>query len=1052
MLLNRVVALATLTVLHRGCVLALPNGELLGPRAECKPYKIVEGDSCSKIASDRCGNIKLDDLYKYNSGLKDKCNNLKYILVESGDYCYKIAKERCNIEPEQLYKFNGGGSDAFCSTIVPKQPLCCTKGKLPDLRPKKNADGTCFVHSVAKDEVCGSIAGANFLTVKELESFNVGKTWGFAGCSRLMPNQRICLSDGTPPVPAEIPGIDCGPQKPGTNLTKMPADGKIADLNPCPLNTCCNTWGFCGTTPEFCVDTTVDKTPGTAKNGTAGCISNCGLDIVNNKNPPKTFGKIGYFESWNPYSRGCLNMDVTDVPKSGGGYTHLHFAFGNITEDFQISMSGVQDQWDKFVKMQGIHKVVAFGGWAFSNEPSTNHIIRNGVKPGNRDKFAKNVADFIKNNNLDGVDFDWEYPGATDIEGSDPGSPEDGPNYYRFLSTLRGLLGTGKTISFAAPASYWYLKNFPVKQMAQVVDYIVYMTYDLHGQWDVGNKYAVEGCEAGNCLRSHVNKTETMYSLAMVTKAGVPANKIFVGVSSYGRSFKMADAKCRGPMCTFLGGRNKSQAKPGECTETAGYIADAEIRQIQAIANAGFSDADAYQSLYDSDSDSDIFIYNNDEWVAWMDTQTKQRRTDLYKPLGFAGTSDWAVDLQNDYSSSDYNDTDWDGALDLSITCNLDKTYGSLDDLDKDAQSMYPKCVAMKAVNVLSGMLKTSFDGYDDAASGYDGLYPTYEKYIKDTMNERLTQWMYDDKDGKKPGYTYYRCYAAPGALYPTRKDATDADCSNLPGKNGDDYTYWFERRDDQKKAWEDSLSAAGFDPDWLDLNSEFETTDGIDNCPITEGTTSCITTNLRYFGFPRRKDNVDIPNPKDVVDAARKNLTALEDEYSSMYIDIATDSWDGTLEDAMEILAVPVFMLRDAIQSMKDVKDMAKKINDQNKKDLILKIVEGILFLIPFAGGAAGAFGRAGAMIGRFMSALDAGGNAALSIYSMIDNPDMAPVAILGMLLGALGTPTGSTYRKLGKVKHDMTPDMKKSMGKSFAELNPKVESISGKMCKKTK
>lgn len=27
--------------------------------------------------------------------------------------------------------------------------------------------------------------------------------------------------------------------------------------------------------------------------------------------------------------------------------------------------------------------------------------------------FAKNVADFIVSNGLDGVDFDWEYPGVS---------------------------------------------------------------------------------------------------------------------------------------------------------------------------------------------------------------------------------------------------------------------------------------------------------------------------------------------------------------------------------------------------------------------------------------------------------------------------------------------------------------------------------------------------------------------------------------------------------------------------------------------------------------
>lgn len=72
-------------------------------------------------------------------------------------------------------------------------------------------------------------------------------------------------------------------------------------------------------------------------------------------------------------------------------------------------------------------------------------------------------------------------------------------------------------MSIAAPASYWYLKAFPIAAMSKVVDYIIYMTYDLHGQWDAGNKWSQDGCPGGNCLRSHVNLTETMTALSMVS-------------------------------------------------------------------------------------------------------------------------------------------------------------------------------------------------------------------------------------------------------------------------------------------------------------------------------------------------------------------------------------------------------------------------------------------------------------------------------------------------------------------------------------------------------
>jgi GH18 family chitinase len=76
--------------------------------------------------------------------------------------------------------------------------------------------------------------------------------------------------------------------------------------------------------------------------------------------------------------------------------------------------------------------------------------------------------------------------------------------------------------------------------------------------------------------------TETLSSLAMVTKAGVPSAKIIVGVSSYGRSFKMTDPSCSGPDCRYTG--PESGAEHGKCTETGGYISNGEI---SAISSAG---------------------------------------------------------------------------------------------------------------------------------------------------------------------------------------------------------------------------------------------------------------------------------------------------------------------------------------------------------------------------------------------------------------------------------------------------------------------------------
>ncbi|KAJ8121377.1 hypothetical protein ONZ43_g2151 [Nemania bipapillata] len=163
------------------------------------------------------------------------------------------------------------------------------------------------------------------------------------------------------------------------------------------------------------------------------------------------------------------------------------------------------------------------------------------------------------------------------------------------------------------------------------------MTYDLHGQWDYGNVNAFDSCPSGKCIRSHVNLTETRNALSLVTKAGVPNNKIFVGESSYGRSFHMAVDGCWGPNCDFTGSRTVSDAREGRCTKTAGDIANAEIDELIRLGGA--------EQLHDGGSNTDMLLYKGDA-ISYMTPTTKDTRRADWKTLNFAGSIDWAVDLQ----------------------------------------------------------------------------------------------------------------------------------------------------------------------------------------------------------------------------------------------------------------------------------------------------------------------------------------------------------------------------------------------------------------------
>lgn len=169
---------------------------MLSARAECRTEKVQENDSCAALAT-RCG-ISGADFTKYNS---DK---------------------------------------GFCSKLQPGQHVCCSSGTMPDFRPKQNDDGSCVTDTVGEGESCSTIGAANSLTNDEINSFNKN-TWGWTGCKNIFKDAVICISKGTPPMPAEVADAHCGPQVPGT---KAPKDmTKLADLNQCPLNACCNTWG-----------------------------------------------------------------------------------------------------------------------------------------------------------------------------------------------------------------------------------------------------------------------------------------------------------------------------------------------------------------------------------------------------------------------------------------------------------------------------------------------------------------------------------------------------------------------------------------------------------------------------------------------------------------------------------------------------------------------------------------------------------------------------------------------------------------------------------------
>ncbi|KAH8800173.1 glycoside hydrolase family 18 protein [Xylogone sp. PMI_703] len=1001
--------------------------------------------------------------------------------VVSGDSCGSLAS-RCGITAAQFTQYNP--SSTLCSTLAVGQRVCCSSGSLPDLRPKPNPDGSCAAYTIQSGDFCGVIAATYSLQVADLSTFNDGKTWGWSGCNNLFVGIKICLSTGTPPLPAPDSNAICGPTMPNS---KPPSSGQnISELNPCPLNACCNIWGQCGITPDFCDPTKgATNNPGTAPPGKNGCISNCGTSIVNNGQAPGSFINVGYYESWN-WDRPCLNLRAERLGQFD--YTHIHWGFATISDGFGVQVDDTYNQMPGFLANPQ-KKIISFGGWGYSTDPATYEALRTAMQPANAGTFAQNIVNYLNSNGLDGVDIDWEYPGAPDIPGIPPGLASDGPNYLAFLQTLRSKMPSGKTISIAAPASYWYLKAFPVAQMAQYLDYIVYMTYDLHGQWDYGNQFSQDGCPAGNCLRSHVNLTETTYALAMLTKAGVPSNKIAVGLSSYGRSFGMTTPGCPYPYCTY--GGPDSTAAPGDCTDTAGYISNAEIL---SILDAGDNSASQF---YDSSADSYIMTYSGDQWVAYMDETIKGNRKVRWQGLNFGGVVDWAADLQQ-FGNDDGEPTD-DGTDDLPDTDPLtpcDATFDSIEALDAAADSIPLHCQIVYTLTALNNLLKVALSNYTDMINnGYDGKFNTYSKSIADSAGSLVHDFVYNN------GNKYFSCII-PEASY------CCSECSNTPrkcnycfdddkcqitciagvscptkretgpgnGGGGSSVTIDNIKWANHTEPCPPDYSQRGAGPDnpyvqsiyWTLTNSNgffadlaantgigqnkvaFKDVDrGNDCAPSSKQGDSCF--NIGYdYNIPvvNGYSQSDVANPKDIVSNGLPKVQQLGPQIDSILTELSADAWFGDGYELLDAISMPIFMIAEATEQMGTVEQVADEIDAEKRKAFILAFVSAILFFVPVIGEVVGSIAEL-ADIGTIISLLGAAGNAAQDIYTIVDDPNNAPLAIFDLVLTPLALADLSAISKAAGFRRGMAAEDVAKLGDRVNTRMGTIKKITGTCAK---
>ena len=227
--------------------------------------------------------------------------------------------------------------------------------------------------------------------------------------------------------------------------------------------------------------------------------------------------------------------------------------------------------------------------------------------------------------------------------------------------------------------------------------------------------------------------------------------------------------------------------------------------------------------------------------------------------------------------------------------------------------------------------------------------------------------------------------------------------------------------------------------------------------CPVPGHCSQCNKPHGEvYHNWPKKvaDDAIKVPNLKSVIETAVPNITALQTVMLGSFTEMRMGATDASDADIATAYSMPVFMIADTIEQMKNITEIGKeqkKADEEAKVSFILDIVSIVLMIIPFAGEAVEAIGGV-ANVARAASVMGEAGNAALSVYDIVKDPSSAPFAILGLIMGAdasiVGKSAKTTFTKAAAFRHAMSDGTLKSFSKEF-QANDKIVQDIVKACK---